>query len=294
MSRRRQGFTLIELLVVIAIIAILAAILFPVFAQARAAARQISCVSNTKQFSLAVLMYAQDFDETIPRLDNNRWDTVPNWGNVGSDSLTPNAMFAGVVQPYIKTQGLQYCPEVPRTNWRGAIGNPEIDGNPYNPVLEQNGVYAGTYSQQAVNWLLVEGMPGSGWDPATATRPNQVGALSQFARPAELVLNVGDSVWWWDGVAINNGVGNSAVWPVREGSVCGGGGSGWTWYVHKATSRQGQPTVAANFTNGINGGRANVALADGHVKSFRHDQLERCDFNTSAGTHLYTWWDPRY
>src|SRR5450432_2293196 len=64
--RQRQGFTLIELLVVIAIIAILAAILFPVFAQAREKARQITCVSNEKQIDLAVMMYAQDYDETYP------------------------------------------------------------------------------------------------------------------------------------------------------------------------------------------------------------------------------------
>src|ERR1043165_5533249 len=63
---RSRGFTLIELLVVIAIIAILAAILFPVFAQARAKARQASCLSNTKQLGLALNMYVQDYDETLP------------------------------------------------------------------------------------------------------------------------------------------------------------------------------------------------------------------------------------
>jgi len=62
----KKGFTLIELLVVIAIIAILAAILFPVFARAREKARQTSCLSNLKQLSLGVLMYAQDYDETMP------------------------------------------------------------------------------------------------------------------------------------------------------------------------------------------------------------------------------------
>jgi len=62
----RRGFTLIELLVVIAIIAILAAILFPVFARAREKARTASCQSNLKQLGIAYLMYAQDYDETLP------------------------------------------------------------------------------------------------------------------------------------------------------------------------------------------------------------------------------------
>src|SRR5437660_5346619 len=65
MKRERRGFTLIELLVVIAIIAILAAILFPVFAQAREKARQASCMSNLKQFGVATQMYTQDYDETL-------------------------------------------------------------------------------------------------------------------------------------------------------------------------------------------------------------------------------------
>src|SRR5512147_2634849 len=64
---KKGGFTLIELLVVIAIIAILAAILFPVFAQAREKARQTSCVSNYKQTSMAILQYVQDYDETFPQ-----------------------------------------------------------------------------------------------------------------------------------------------------------------------------------------------------------------------------------
>ena len=62
----RKGFTLIELLVVIAIIAILASILFPVFSRAREKARQASCASNQKQLTLALLMYADDYDETLP------------------------------------------------------------------------------------------------------------------------------------------------------------------------------------------------------------------------------------
>src|SRR5215467_4880842 len=95
--RNSRGFTLIELLVVIAIIAILAAILFPVFAQAREKARTASSGSNVKQLGLAIRMYVQDYDEHFPfggwRPNNDgTWD----WQNSTA--------------PYIKNKGLYYCP----------------------------------------------------------------------------------------------------------------------------------------------------------------------------------------
>src|SRR5258706_14659298 len=74
----RRGFTLIELLVVIAIIQILEAILFPVFAQARAKARGVSCLSNVRQLATGMTMYAQDYDEAFPQW---HWDTSFNGGN---------------------------------------------------------------------------------------------------------------------------------------------------------------------------------------------------------------------
>jgi prepilin-type N-terminal cleavage/methylation domain-containing protein/prepilin-type processing-associated H-X9-DG protein len=101
--RVTKGFTLIELLVVIAIIAILASILFPVFSRARAKARQTACLSNLKQFGLAVDMYAQDYDETLPAHNDDeapypsydwRYDT-----------------FICRLLPYVRNQQMYRCPD---------------------------------------------------------------------------------------------------------------------------------------------------------------------------------------
>jgi prepilin-type N-terminal cleavage/methylation domain-containing protein/prepilin-type processing-associated H-X9-DG protein len=99
-----RGFTLIELLVVIAIIAILAAILFPVFAQAREKARGAACLSNIKQLGLAISMYAQDYDETLP---NHASDT--------DNFLAPNAPanWAKAIQSYVKNTKVFSCPSAP-------------------------------------------------------------------------------------------------------------------------------------------------------------------------------------
>ncbi len=98
---KRTGFTLIELLVVIAIIAILAAILFPVFAKAREKARQSSCLSNLKQIGLAAVMYAQDYDERFVFGHNYYTDAG------GTEWL---AWFPNLLEPYIKNRQIFVCP----------------------------------------------------------------------------------------------------------------------------------------------------------------------------------------
>ncbi|MCW3099589.1 MAG: prepilin-type N-terminal cleavage/methylation domain [Chthonomonadaceae bacterium] len=104
-QRTQQGFTLIELLVVIAIIAILAAILFPVFAQAREKARGISCLSNTKQLSLGLLQYIQDYDEASPA-----GAQIPA-GQVCAGGRMPGRGWAGEIYPYVKNAQVYKCPD---------------------------------------------------------------------------------------------------------------------------------------------------------------------------------------
>ncbi len=114
----RRAFTLIELLVVIAIIAILAAILFPVFAQAREKARQTSCVSNLKQLGTAANMYVQDYDETLPLSvpDNTRGSfTTPADRNATSavGLVRRQSYWSNSIQPYVKNWGVDVCPSAP-------------------------------------------------------------------------------------------------------------------------------------------------------------------------------------
>ena len=114
MRSRSHGFTLIELLVVIAIIAILAAILFPVFAKAREKARQTSCLSNLKQIGLGALMYAQDYDEMLlyHYLSSTEAVTYPGGGT------HTGLMWYFNVYPYVKNIQIFSCPSI-SYKWNG-------------------------------------------------------------------------------------------------------------------------------------------------------------------------------
>jgi prepilin-type N-terminal cleavage/methylation domain-containing protein/prepilin-type processing-associated H-X9-DG protein len=122
---RSKGFTLIELLVVIAIIAILAAILFPVFAQAREKARQTSCLSNLKQMGLGLTMYSQDYDEQL----------VPAW--MGA-AFPGDTRWMDVIQPYVKNVQLFTCPSSD-TNYTPVPAGSNVNAA---GVFDKNGGYA--------------------------------------------------------------------------------------------------------------------------------------------------------
>jgi prepilin-type N-terminal cleavage/methylation domain-containing protein/prepilin-type processing-associated H-X9-DG protein len=150
-----SAFTLIELLVVIAIIAILAAILFPVFAQAREKARQSACLSNIKQLGNAWMMYAQDYDELLPQY------------SYGGSSA--NLLYGHVVamMPYVKSQQVWVCPSAVKiaTNSRGVGDDDVCDptkvsmgtrfGNPYGYASGSYG-YNNTYMGNYVAYSLAE------------------------------------------------------------------------------------------------------------------------------------------
>jgi prepilin-type N-terminal cleavage/methylation domain-containing protein len=112
--RSTSAFTLIELLVVIAIIAILASILFPVFAQARGKARQASCLSNLRQIGTSLMMYAQDYDETLPGNSFHQGGLGKPLGwmtPVEASDVTTHRIWARDVFPYVKNLGVFVCPQ---------------------------------------------------------------------------------------------------------------------------------------------------------------------------------------
>jgi len=146
-SQIRVAFTLIELLVVIAIIAILAAILFPVFARARENARRSSCQSNEKQIGIAVLQYLQDYDE--------------HYMVQHEDTVTPANSYLWYVplQPYIKSNQVFVCPSV--------TDSPNRTTTPSDYLL--NGLFSRGVSQAAIQDTAVQIMAGERADGATDT-----------------------------------------------------------------------------------------------------------------------------
>jgi len=207
--RRQGGFTLIELLVVIAIIAILAAILFPVFAQAREKARSSSCLSNQKQIGLAFSMYAQDYDETYPPyLDAN---STTGGGPAGI------AFWDDTVKPYIKGG-----------NVGGILTCPSASTRAY--AYSMNGALAGLSAAQAVkpsDTVLTA-------DSCIA--PNQANAVDKLpqAGPAFVYTIKGGEAYWVPKPTFSSAKGdpNAVIDPTQDKNIDDNTGVGFLRYRH--------------------------------------------------------------
>jgi len=165
----KRGFTLIELLVVIAIIAVLAAILFPVFSKVREKARQTTCASNEKQIGLGIMQYDEDYDETLPGRDYNSGPT----GNIVS--------WRTMILPYLKSTDVFKCPS-----------------NPYNKYTDQN--IDGLYISYSVNANNSNGVGG----PFGDVTPNGV-KLASIPAPSQLIGMV-ESTVAYDNLDVTNSI----------------------------------------------------------------------------------------
>jgi len=247
----KRGFTLIELLVVIAIIAILAAILFPVFAQAREAARKTTCLSNEKQLALSHIMYANDYDEMLA--------TSWSYGFPGE--------FTWAVQPYMKNLNILLCPD--RTASSTTAG--QICGSNITPGHIDNPTGVATLwgygFNTGVNWndstgATVKGASVWGGSPPSVTitingidcvvglrdQPITGRSMGAFASPANCIL-LGDTA---DTVVAGLGLGD----------------------IHDLSYDSSTDQCAAlrkqNWPR--HSGSNNAAYIDGHVKNYRYDK----------------------
>ncbi|WP_309719906.1 DUF1559 domain-containing protein [Armatimonas sp.] len=236
---KKSAFTLIELLVVIAIIAILAAILFPVFAQARGKARAISCLSNMKQLGTSFMMYVQDYDETFPLGVQEDWNN--GW---------PTA-----VQPYVKSLGVFRCPD------DGDLTQPAGTGWAGAPIS-----YASNGFQQwnGSTWQVF-GLMGvsQAWMGSGAAGRGMV----IMNRPADTIMLAEKHNREARG---SGGSGNLSAWGPGNTIT---GVNWWDWTA-PGNIPDGTRALTAAYPNGRNGSvsfkhnlRSNFVFGDGHAKS---------------------------
>jgi len=256
-TQSRKAFTLVELLVVIAIIAILAAILFPAFSQAREKARQSVCTSNLKQFMLGITMYTQDYDEGMPlawKIKGQIGTKVTQTGEQGA-GRTPQGLWSAIM-PYVKSQEIFRCPNDVKF-WGNKAGNKTValpagftvtrGRYTYYQALGQS--YKFTKDNFTVPPEVVAGTSQNGLDstdlndmmvspagaaPGTFVAPPSVMRSSFFARPAETRVIRDFNAPWEE---------FDFVPPAVNGF------------------EEGRPEETGSHRQGIN-----VAFADGHVK----------------------------
>ena len=235
LSARRRAFTLIELLVVIAIIAILAAILFPVFAQARAKARQAACLSDAKQIGTGVMIYSQDYDDTMPGnqyggLNGNNGFAGQSQplGFMGGNTIV-GRNWARDIQPYIKNLQVYICPESqPRSQ--------PIPPDALNPPLHETEVAGGGNSSYVMNGIVAN-------QPLSVIpNPAEIFAVTEYAYQSRSAQCVPFRS------ALNAATAASEPYPAAPNSVYQGFAGPVHLNLH--SSRQG----------------SNIMFADGHAK----------------------------
>lgn len=289
MSRNRrqtEGFTLIELLVVIAIIAILAAILFPVFARAREAARKTSCLSNMNQMGKATMMYVQDYDETYyPHRFNSGAGSNPLLkeinGSTGqiTGAARDKTFWISLLQPYTKNYDVFKCPSNPNA-WIKA-GNENCTA----PGCDGFG-YGGQNSYGHNDFWMSPADPFQGGSSAVA-----VVAMAAIKRPASVMMIV-DATYYGAGVDIANQSGKlvNAVLPADYNYVNNQGAQ----YIHywknignaKWSYSGGNVTKDQALATGPNrhSEQINAQFVDGHTKSLPYNKVigDVCFWTTDA------------
>jgi prepilin-type N-terminal cleavage/methylation domain-containing protein len=271
------GFTLIELLVVIAIIAILAAILFPVFAQAREKARQASCLSNLKQLGTALLMYVQDYDEQFPSGSKEAFANGPT--NLNTD--VAGVGWAGQLYPYTKNAQVLKCPDDSTANVNATSTTMAL--YPVSYVYNYN--IALNPSDASMNApATTVGLAEIKNDQADATASDEIGTSSSVP----LIFSAAG-----DGINLLASDATGTTWPLTQGTSS----SGATVYETGVTggySCTGSGVTAPNCslfdsTNllGRHMQGAIYFLADGHAKYLKPGGVSP-GANAAASTNTQT------
>ncbi|MBB6053230.1 prepilin-type N-terminal cleavage/methylation domain-containing protein [Armatimonas rosea] len=245
---QRRAFTLIELLVVIAIIAILAAILFPVFAQARDKARSAACLSNTKQLALGVYQYAQDYDETLP---------------VAGYNAQCRGRWQWQIYPYVKNEQVFTCPNISQQPWRATTGVNFNYTCPNSGQVITSGL--GQNDKGGYGWNYA--LHGDSGDVTGAALDRAPGySLAAINKPADTVI-IGET--GFIGTA-----GTASGWAMMAWDPRNTGSAGFSQPGLFAQGRHNsEQTVTMQGMPVPVKGRLNVVFLDGHAKNLSLGQL---------------------
>lgn len=274
-GRKLSGFTLIELLVVIAIIAILAAILFPVFAQAKEAAKKTADLSNNKQILLGTQMYMGDYDDIYPMLRNSS----PNWQATVTGPQTNSGHI--VLNPYIKNKSMWRSPNDSMGRCDAGTAYSSSEALPTGGPLS----YVFSYSGQTAATPRPYGFGIAGWDSTTAAGVSNVNWTpsrggSGVGAPAQTIWLIPSYISWsyWTGLMQHR---NDQREYAFEPSQLANGIATWP----KVTSVPGAWCGSGDAMSiGSYGGITNWGFADGHSKAMKRNQIMHSEWATSPAT----------